>query len=128
MTGNKTFAHFYAALALLILLLAAAQPALAKGPFARLEVRGGGLEADWVLTDPALLEFFSFTYMPETRLAEAPADAEALLSQAYEITRFFQYERNGAFTAFDRLFFIPGDRRCARFGVLRRHRQRLFGI
>ena len=91
------------------LVLMAAQPVLAKGPFACLLVSGGGLSGELEINEPALLEFFSFAEMFTARLPQAPDNAEDLLVQAYDITRFAQDESNGKLVPFDRLHFVPSE-------------------
>jgi hypothetical protein len=97
-------------LALFVVLAAALLPqdGYAKDPFEVLRVRGGGLENEIEITEPALLRFFSFCDFSTAFLPEPPANAQALLAQSYEITRFVRDERTGELAGFDRLHYIPG--------------------
>ncbi|HEY7215449.1 MAG TPA: hypothetical protein VIC28_12515 [Thermoanaerobaculia bacterium] len=90
----------------LVLLLALFHHARAdaKGRFERVTVVVPGATAEIQVTDPELLDFFSFSRFPDQRLAAAPAIA----IQAYIVTRG-AYTPDGVFRAFDRLHYYPSS-------------------
>ena len=96
----------------LLLMLLAVHPVLAKGPFTSLIVSGGELTHELEIREPGLLEFFSFADYYAARLPQPPENADNLLAQAYVIKRYGQDDRNGRLVQFDSLHFLPakGDK------------------
>ena len=80
----------------------------AQGSFTLLIMRGGGLDVELEITDPALLGFFSLSDFPNTRLPAPPADPEGLLAQAYEITRYTGDSQTVEPVPYDKLRYMPG--------------------
>jgi hypothetical protein len=84
------------------LLLFFAPPVFAKGNFSKIVVSGGSLTSDLVVTDPALMGFFSFSNFPDARTGK-PQDIN--IDDGYIVSR--GGEENGVFEVWDRLAYYP---------------------
>lgn len=79
------------------------RPAIAKGNFIKITISGGQLTSEIDITDPSLLEFFSFSYFPDSRTQDP------MLDEGYLITRYDQQNKDGSFHAVDILYYYPSN-------------------
>jgi hypothetical protein len=79
------------------------QSAYAKGNFIKITISGGQLTSEIDITDPSLLEFFSFSYFPDSRTQDP------MLGEGYLITRYNQQNKDGSFHAVDILYYYPSN-------------------
>ncbi len=85
------------------LLLVSARMVFAKGSFDKIVVSGGGLENEIDVTDPSLLEFFSFSDFPNSKVQEPSIGVD----EGYTIVRYGQWE-DGTYEAWDMLhYYLP---------------------
>ncbi|MDO9087945.1 MAG: hypothetical protein Q7U53_17190 [Anaerolineaceae bacterium] len=83
------------------ILLVFYRPAIAKGNFIKITISGGQLTSEIDITDPSLLEFFSFSYFPDSRTQDP------MLGEGYLITRYDQQNKDESFHAVDILYYYP---------------------
>lgn len=102
---NKLLAIFKpVAVFLMVTVLMVITPLVrAKGNFSKVVIRCSGLTSDIDVTDPALMEFFSFSVFPEAKIAEP--DPSSLGSDCV-ITRYEQ-DSTSDFEAWDQLRYYP---------------------
>jgi hypothetical protein len=77
--------------------------AIAKGNFIKITISGGQLTSEIDITDPSLLEFFSFSYFPDSRTQDP------MLGEGYLITRYDQQYKDGSFHAVDIMHYYPSN-------------------
>jgi len=76
----------------------------AKGRFERVTIVEEGSTAEILVTDVALLDFFSFSEFPKQALAQAQKPT----TRAYVVTRG-GFTADGVYHAFDRLHYYPSE-------------------
>ncbi len=76
---------------------------MAKGNFVKVTISGSQLTSEIDVTDPSLLNFFSFSYFPDARTEEPEVGA------GYVITRYDGQIKDGTFHAWDKLHYYPNS-------------------
>ena len=90
------------ALLFTLCLLLTPTSALAKGPFTYITINGLGLTGEATVTNPALMDFFSFANFSQGSI-DAPTDP----GDGYEITRVFVDAATNKAQFWDRLHYYP---------------------
>lgn len=95
---------YLSALALSLYFILASGSALAKGPPDKVTIEGPGLPGEVEITDPRLLQPFSFFLFEDIRYRIPPPPNRG---QGYVITRYIYRKAQGEWIPWDRLIYYP---------------------